>query len=214
MDDVIEGGQAVSQASDKRRQIMQGAYRVFLRMGFDAASMNDITREAGVSKGTIYAYFKGKDELFEAVVEEERSRATGDLLECLDPGRPVAEVLVAFGTALALLAGRDDVVRAQRAVIAVSERMPDLGRRFFAEGPARIQKALAAYLEDAARTGTLALEDVNRAAGQFIDLASARLSREGLYNLPVERNREARAHRLAEDATTVFMAAYGAKKDR
>lgn len=41
----------------KRRQILDGAKRVFMRMGFDAASMNDVTREAGVSKGTLYVYF-------------------------------------------------------------------------------------------------------------------------------------------------------------
>ena len=45
----------------KRQQILDGAKQVFLSVGFDAASMNDITREAGVSKGTIYVYFGGKD---------------------------------------------------------------------------------------------------------------------------------------------------------
>ena len=48
-------------------------------MGFDAASMNDITREAGVSKGTIYVYFANKEELFEALIEEERRAIFNDL---------------------------------------------------------------------------------------------------------------------------------------
>ena len=47
---------AAGQDPIKRRQILEGAQLVFMRMGFDAASMNDITREAGVSKGTIYVY--------------------------------------------------------------------------------------------------------------------------------------------------------------
>ena len=37
----------------KRRQILDGARRTFLANGFDAASMNEIAREAGVSKGTL-----------------------------------------------------------------------------------------------------------------------------------------------------------------
>jgi len=41
----------------KRRQIMDGARAVFLAQGFDAASMGDIARKAGVSKGTLYVYF-------------------------------------------------------------------------------------------------------------------------------------------------------------
>src|SRR5882672_3719822 len=52
----------------KRRQIIDGACRMFLAQGFDAASMGAIAREAGVSKGTLYVYFKSKEELFEAVV--------------------------------------------------------------------------------------------------------------------------------------------------
>ena len=47
----------------KRRQIMDGARSVFLSAGFDGASMNDVARAAGVSKGTLYAYFSSKDEL-------------------------------------------------------------------------------------------------------------------------------------------------------
>ena len=43
--------------SAKRRQIMEGARTVFLAAGFDGASMNDIARVAGVSKGTLYVYF-------------------------------------------------------------------------------------------------------------------------------------------------------------
>ena len=62
----------------KRRQIIEGARAVFLAQGFDAASMNDIARAAGVSKGTLYVYFKHKEQLFEAIVEEEyRAQAEG-----------------------------------------------------------------------------------------------------------------------------------------
>ena len=44
--------------SVKRRQILEGARRAFLANGFDASSMSEIAREAGVSKGTLYVYFK------------------------------------------------------------------------------------------------------------------------------------------------------------
>ena len=57
----------------KRGQILDGAKRVFMKLGYDAASMNDVTREAGVSKGTIYVYFQSKEDLFGALVEREKS---------------------------------------------------------------------------------------------------------------------------------------------
>ena len=56
----------------KRRQIIEGARAVFLASGFDAASMGEIARQAGVSKGTLYVYFDSKERLFEAIVEDER----------------------------------------------------------------------------------------------------------------------------------------------
>src|SRR3954468_21580601 len=43
--------------SSKRRQILDGARKVFMDLGFDGASMGEIARAAGVSKGTLYVYF-------------------------------------------------------------------------------------------------------------------------------------------------------------
>src|SRR3954470_1251341 len=57
--------------SSKRRQILDGARKVFMDLGFDAASMNEIARSAGVSKGTLYVYFADKNRLFEAILEDE-----------------------------------------------------------------------------------------------------------------------------------------------
>ena len=71
MSDTVTVLPATTDDSAKRRQIIEGARTVFLAQGFDAASMNDIARAAGVSKGTLYVYFKSKEDLFEAIVEEQ-----------------------------------------------------------------------------------------------------------------------------------------------
>ena len=81
------GATAVAADSAKRRQIIEGARAVFLAQGFDAASMSDIARKAGVSKGTLYVYFKSKEELFEAITEEQCSMQAERVFE-LDPRRP------------------------------------------------------------------------------------------------------------------------------
>ena len=59
----------------KVRQILDGARKVFLNLGFDGASMGDIARAAGVSKGTLYVYFENKAELFSALIADERKHA-------------------------------------------------------------------------------------------------------------------------------------------
>ena len=63
--------------SAKRRQIIDGARKVFLDLGFDGASMGEIARAAGVSKGTLYVYFADKYRLFEAIVEQETLEQIG-----------------------------------------------------------------------------------------------------------------------------------------
>src|SRR5215510_14952263 len=72
MSDVIETPLAREPESEsaKRRQILDGAREVFLSVGFDGASMGEVARAAGVSKGTLYVYFADKNRLFEAIVEE------------------------------------------------------------------------------------------------------------------------------------------------
>src|ERR1700755_1354622 len=84
--------------SAKRRQIIEGARKVFMDLGFDGASMGEIARAAGVSKGTLYVYFDDKSRLFEASVEEE-SLEHGKQVFNFDPERDVTTTLMDFGQA-------------------------------------------------------------------------------------------------------------------
>ncbi len=85
--EALEREAAANDGSAKRRQIMDGARQVFLSAGFDGASMNDIARAAGVSKGTLYAYFNSKDELFEAIIRAEKAPGGGAPLRLPARGR-------------------------------------------------------------------------------------------------------------------------------
>jgi AcrR family transcriptional regulator len=56
--------------SDERKdQILNAAERVFTRKGIDLARMDDIAEETGLSKGTLYLYFKSKGDLIIAILE-------------------------------------------------------------------------------------------------------------------------------------------------
>ncbi|MET9552468.1 TetR/AcrR family transcriptional regulator [Streptomyces sp. NPDC006645] len=54
----------------RRRQILDGATRCFVRNGFQATSMHDVLREVDLSAGAVYRYFSGKEELIGAIVTE------------------------------------------------------------------------------------------------------------------------------------------------
>ncbi len=75
-----------ARADLNRRLILEGAERVFAERGFDAAKMEDIVREAGVSLGTAYTVFRGKAEIYRDVHE------AGDT-ELLERGAEAARVL-------------------------------------------------------------------------------------------------------------------------
>jgi len=57
-----------SQKSERLEEILGAAFQVFAAHGYEAARIDEVARLAGIAKGTIYLYFKGKEELFRAVV--------------------------------------------------------------------------------------------------------------------------------------------------
>lgn len=65
---------------ERRCCILDAAERVFLEKGLAAATMDEIAQEAEVSKGTLYLYFKGKDELYLTIA----LRALGELVRLFD----------------------------------------------------------------------------------------------------------------------------------
>lgn len=56
---------------ERESQILGAAAAVFIRLGYNKTAMGDIAAEAGVSRRTVYLYFKGKDEIFEALLSRE-----------------------------------------------------------------------------------------------------------------------------------------------
>src|SRR2546430_11962234 len=56
---------------DRPAEILSAALDCFAERGFAATRLDDIAARAGVSKGTLYLYFPGKEELFKALVREE-----------------------------------------------------------------------------------------------------------------------------------------------
>jgi AcrR family transcriptional regulator len=55
---------------ERRNQILDAAIEVFGNKGLDVATVDEIAQTVGISKGTIYLYFKSKDEIFDAILAE------------------------------------------------------------------------------------------------------------------------------------------------
>jgi AcrR family transcriptional regulator len=196
--------------SVKRRQIVEGARSVFLAKGFDAASMMDIAKAAGVSKGTLYVYFKDKDELFAAIVQGECSLQAEGVFEFDHADHDVAAVLLRHGMAFVRNMGTPGRMSSLRTVIAVAERMPDLGRKIYETGPAVAIASLAAYLRAQVDAGVLAIDDCEVAAAQFIETCHATMFKPMLFNFAPPPP-QSRIDHVVGIAVRTFMAAYGVK---
>lgn len=194
----------------KRRQILEGGGRVFSTLGFDAASMSDVAREAGVSKATLYVYFQDKEHLFTAVCAERRDRNISEMIAMLDADKPLEEMLLAFGSEILRKISQPFVVAAHRIVIGVAERMPEIGNEFFEAGPLRIADAFAAFIEKHNARGNLKIEDSFLAAVQFLELSQAMIFRPRLYAVTKEPATEDEVHKVVGSAVRVFLAAYRA----
>src|SRR6202451_1287781 len=153
--------------SSKRRQILDGASKVFMDMGFDGASMGEIARAAGVSKGTLYVYFADKSRLFEAIVAQE-TLEQGRRSSTFAPARDVPPTLRDFGQNYINLICRPGGGSAIRTVMAIAERMPDVGRRYYERVLENTINRLAAYLEAHVASSDIEIEDCQLAASQFM----------------------------------------------
>ena len=71
---------------DKRERILAAAERIFARHGFFAAKVSDVAKDAGVADGTIYLYFKSKDDLLISLFER-RMKQVNETLRARDRGQ-------------------------------------------------------------------------------------------------------------------------------
>jgi len=195
--------------TSKRRQILDGARKVFMDLGFDGASMGEIARSAGVSKGTLYVYFADKNRLFEAIVEE-TALEQGEIAFSFDPAREVATTLREFGTAYIAMVCRPGGGSAIRTVMAIAERMPDVGRRYYERVLQKTINRLASYLEVHEKAGEVVIGDRELAASQFLLTCQASLFLPFIFQAAPSPS-PARIAQVIDSAVRMFLAAYGKK---
>jgi AcrR family transcriptional regulator len=82
--------------TDRRRELLDAAVRVFARKGFRAARVGDIAEEAGVAHGLLYHYFRSKDEVLETIFRDTWLLLQYETDRIADAGVPLREQLRRF----------------------------------------------------------------------------------------------------------------------
>ena len=185
---------------------------VFLRAGFEGASVDDIAREAGVSKATLYSYFPDKRLLFMEVAKAECQRQADEAVQIIESvGMPVEEVLrFAAGRFIDYMSS-DFGLQTYRLCVAESDRFPQLGHAFYHSGPELVRSRMVEYLRKAVARGELEIEDFDLAADQFAELCKVDIHNRLVFGIcgdcvPHERGR------VIEGAVSMFLARYGVRR--
>jgi AcrR family transcriptional regulator len=198
-----------STRDERREAILKVAREVFFEQGYTAASMSTIAARLGGSKGTLYNYFKSKEELFEAQVRERCGAAADRISDVSAEGEPI-EVLSRLGEQYLEHLYSEETVQMFRILVAEAQRSPELARVFYEVGPARGQKGLEDYLEGARARGALDIPDCTLAAEQLLSLWKGRTHLQFLLNL-IPPLTPAEIRLQIAQAVSAFMRLYGPK---
>ena len=192
----------------RRDAILDVAEDVFVTEGFAAASMSEIAARLGGSKGTLYNYFKSKEELFEAYVLRRCLLNMDDIYALPPGGEGMAETLIRIGRAYLRRVLSDENLRHFRLIIAEAERYPEIGKAFYEAGPGRGAQRLADEIRLWAQAGKLEVDDPTMAAFHFTGLCQNRYMKARLCNyLPELTSDQIEAE--VDAAVKTFLRAYG-----
>lgn len=201
--------QAVVRQGRKFDQVLEGARKVFMRDGFEGASVDDIVREAGVSKATLYSYFPDKRLLFIEVAKIECQAQSDDAVAEITSSDDVRHALTTAAKRMTRFFMSDIGLQVHRIIVGESQRFPEIGREFYECGPAKVHAILRQFLQNAVDAGALQIDDIDLAADQFPELCKAGLHLKLVLGLR-EPPTDAEIDRVIDGAVDVFMCRYGA----
>lgn len=154
----------------KVASILAAARELFIDQGFDAVSMDMVSRQANVSKATLYAHFASKEALFTAVMVDETQRIADQIWRLTSDKDDVAHVLRLVAENFVEVFLTEQAMLLLRTVAGVVPRLPSVGTAIFESGPKAIEERLAQFLSEAHEKGQLNVPNPALAATQFLSL--------------------------------------------
>jgi len=148
--------QGDERAASRHQQILDAAVKAFAEKGFYKTRVSEIARHAGVADGTIYLYFKSKDDILISLFEERMEDNLRDLAQALEPYESAVEKLKAFFRLYLSMVERDPLLAE---VLTVELRQSGKFMRDY-ENPAfrKLLKFIAGILEQGQRSGDFRAE--------------------------------------------------------
>ncbi|MGA3213150.1 MAG: TetR/AcrR family transcriptional regulator [Terriglobales bacterium] len=149
------------QKQHRQEGILKAAFDVFAAHGYEAARIDEVAKKAGIAKGTIYLYFRDKDHLFRAVVNNVVQIRSGTQTESSQgAGQQLLRALLS--RMYANVVRSDEVRSIIRMLVAESGRFPQLAEIYYQEvvvpGLKAVQQVLMRGVKDGEFRKTKALD--------------------------------------------------------
>lgn len=196
----------------RQRKIVTTARKAFLRNGYGQTTMSSIAGELGGSKTTLWSYFRNKQDLFAAVIDDLVDRYGQTLrIELPEVSEP-EQALRTLGNSLMATILHPQIIALHRMVTGEAGRAPELGRILFERGINLGKQRISAWMAKQMQHGALRDADPNAAAQDFIALCQA-----GTYQRHLLGAAPPPSPTVIENevncATAAFLRIYGLKDD-
>jgi TetR/AcrR family transcriptional repressor of mexJK operon len=155
-------------AQDRREHIVRLAAPLFLKKGYDNVTIDEIIGVAGGSKATIYAWFGGKQGLFEAVVRQKCEDVT--LALDVEPKGSIEDQLARIGHSFLAMVLSPPILEFHRLMVSIGRTFPEAARLFFQTGPASAYRIVGSWMERQQKEGRLSDGDPYKMAVLFLDM--------------------------------------------
>lgn len=197
-------GRREQRKHERRKAIIEVARISFLENGYAATSMSGLLDTLGGSKSTLWSYFRSKEDLFRAVIDDATTEFRDSLISALAPHKGLAESLRVFCRQFMLATESPQAVALWRLIIGEGARFPELGTIFY-ESAAQIPfNALSTFLSPYIGK-ELKAGDPKRMAQILISLCTGHQER---FLLGVNVNSYEILDEAALEYTTLFLLAY------
>ncbi|SEL65511.1 transcriptional regulator, TetR family [Roseateles sp. YR242] len=198
-----------TKTEERRLLILDEAAVVFQDVGYEKASMAEISQRVGGSKATLYNYFPSKEDLFVAVMEHKAKRHMAGIFELLNHEAPLADVLLRFSREFVRVRLSPELVSIHRMAEHEGDRT-EVGQLLYRNGIQRGWTLVADFLAECMRRGTLPQADAGVAAWHLKALVEAEVREPRMLGVMKEMPPDEVLSTVVARAVKVWLRGYGA----
>jgi AcrR family transcriptional regulator len=184
----LRGSGRPETVDQRRERIVRMAAPLFLKKGYDNVSIDEIIGVVGGSKATIYAWFGGKEGLFEAVVKQKCRDVTVAI--AVDAKGSLEAQLTEIGQSFLAMVLSPPILEFHRLMVSIGRTFPEAGRLFFETGPVSAYSIVASWIARHQNDGRIVQEDPYRLAVLFLDMLIGEHQLGWLTSVPRSARRE------------------------